>query len=62
MQVTAATGGAPRPTLIRGADVLTMDPALQEMQETDVLIENGRISAIGKGLVSEGAEVIEANG
>jgi len=62
MQVTAATGAAPRRTLIRGADLLTMDPTMQEMQDTDVLIENGRISAIGKGLSSEDAEVIDANG
>ena len=62
MQVTQATGGAPRPTLIRGADLLTMDPTSQEMQATDVLIRNGRIAAIGKGLSAEGAEIIEANG
>jgi len=62
MQATAATGGASRPTLIRGADLLTMDPTSKEMTETDVLIENGRISALGKGLSSEGAEVIEAKG
>ena len=62
MQATAATGDATRPTHIRGADVLTMDPTLQEMQDTDVLIENGRITAIGRGLSAEGAEVIEANG
>ena len=48
MQVTAATGGTTRPTHIRGADLLTMDPTLQVMRDTDVLIENGRISAIGK--------------
>jgi cytosine/adenosine deaminase-related metal-dependent hydrolase len=62
MQVTAATGGAPRRTLIRGADVLTMDPTMKDMQDTDVLIENGRISAIGKGLSIDGTEVIDANG
>jgi cytosine/adenosine deaminase-related metal-dependent hydrolase len=62
MQATTATGAAPRRTLIRGADVLTMDPTMREMQVTDVLIENGRISAIGKDLSSEGAEVIDANG
>ena len=59
MQVTAATRGATRPTHIRGADLLTMDPTLKEMQDTDVLIENGRISAIGNGLSAEGAEVID---
>ncbi len=62
MQVTAATGGVPRPTLIRGADLLTMDPTNNEMLNTDVLIENGRISAIGKGLSHDRAEVIEASG
>lgn len=62
MQVTAANAAEPRPTLIRGADLLTMDPTLKEMQETDVLIEKGRISAIGKDLSTEGAEVIEADG
>ncbi len=62
MQATAAAGVASRPTLIRGADLLTMDPVLREMQGSDVLIENGRISAIGKGLSSESAEVIEASG
>ena len=62
MQVSAATGGSSRATLIRGADLLTMDSTLQEMQDTDVLIENGRISAIGKGLSSEGADIIKADG
>ena len=62
MQVGVGTGDTRPRTLIRGADLLTMDPALQEMPKSDVLIENGRISAIGKGLSSESAEVIEANG
>jgi cytosine/adenosine deaminase-related metal-dependent hydrolase len=61
-QVTAASGDARQRTLIRGADLLTMDPTLQEMQDADVLIENGRISAVGKGLSSAGAEIIEASG
>lgn len=61
-QSTTASGGAPSPTLIRGADLLTMDPVMMEMPATDVLIENGRISAIGKELSTDGAEVIEANG
>jgi cytosine/adenosine deaminase-related metal-dependent hydrolase len=62
MPVTASTGGDSSRTLIRGADLLTMDPALGEMTNTDVLIENSRISAIGMNLSAEGAEVIEANG
>ncbi|MBT5220258.1 MAG: amidohydrolase, partial [Woeseia sp.] len=62
MQVTSGTGNSSRPTLIRDADLLTMDPELQEMRGTDVLIENGMISAVGKGLSVEGAEVVEASG
>ena len=49
-------------TLIRGADVLTMDPELGERLATDVLISNGRIEAIGTGLPADGAEVIDAQG
>ena len=49
-------------TLIRGADVLTMDPTLGEQLATDVLVENGRVAAVGKGLAANGAEVIDAQG
>ena len=55
------TGNLSR-TLIRGADVLTMDPTLGEQLATDVLIDNGRIEAIGTGLSAESAEVIDAQG
>ena len=55
------TGNLAR-TLIRGADILTMDPALGEQLATDVLIDNGRIEAIGTGLPADGAEVIDARG
>lgn len=48
--------------LIRSADLLTMDPALGQMKETDVFIENGKIAAIGKRLPPGGAEVIDASG
>lgn len=47
-------------TLIRGADVLTMDSRLGELPSTDVLIENGRITQIGRGLQAGGAQVVEA--
>ena len=49
-------------TLIRGADVLTMDPALGEAPGTDVLLENGTIAAIGKNLSADDAEIIDASG
>ena len=54
-------GNQPR-TLIRGADVLTMDPTLGEQLATDVLVENGRVVAVGKGLAANGADVIDAQG
>ena len=54
-------GNQPR-TLIRGADVLTMDPTLGEQLATDVLVDNGRIAAFGKGLAADGAEVVDAQG
>ena len=50
------------PILIRGADLLTMDPALKEIEGGDVLVEDGKIVAIGKGLTREGAEVIDGSG
>ncbi len=50
------------PVLIRGADLLTMDPELTEIEGGDVLIEDGKISAIGKGLTRDGAEIVDANG
>lgn len=62
----AASGAAPatsRATLIRGADLLTMDDKLGEMPGTDLLVEDGRIARIGVGLKPPaGAEVIEAKG
>ena len=54
-------GNQPR-TLIRDADVLTMDTTLGEQLATDVLVENGRVVAVGKGLAANGADVIDAQG
>jgi 5-methylthioadenosine/S-adenosylhomocysteine deaminase len=48
-------------TLIRGGQVLTMDPALGDPPGADVLIEDGRIVAVEAG-VSADAEVIDATG
>ena len=48
------------PILLRGGRVL--DPSSDRDEVADVRIEHGRIAAIGRGLPSEGAEVIEASG
>lgn len=46
--------------LIRGGRVL--DPATQRDEIADVLVEGGRIVAVGAGLDAAGAEVIDAGG
>ncbi len=47
-------------TLIRNGWVISMDPAIGEVPDCDVLIEDGRIAAVGAGLEADGAEIIEA--
>ena len=37
-------------TLIKGGCVVTMDPQARDLPQGDVLIENGRIAAIGPAL------------
>ncbi|MEM5518103.1 amidohydrolase family protein [Henriciella sp. AS95] len=48
--------------LIKNADVLTMNTARDELTGTDVLVENGKIVSIGKGLSAPDAEIIDASG
>ena len=49
--------------LIRNAEcVVTMDGTRREIAGGDVLIEGGVISAVGAGLVAEGAEIVDARG
>jgi cytosine/adenosine deaminase-related metal-dependent hydrolase len=52
----------PRPTLIQGADLLTMDPKLGEIERADVLISQGKITAIGPNLKVADAEIVPARG
>ncbi len=49
-------------TLIRNGWVISMDPAIGEIPDCDVLIEDGRIAAVGPGLSPDDAEIIEARG
>ena len=51
-----------RRTLIRQVDILSMDPALGEILGGDVLLDKGRIAAVGKGLKASDAEVIDGRG
>src|SRR5262249_45380562 len=64
----AAAVAAPPRTLIKNAAlVVTMDPALGNgplglIENADVLLTDGRIQAVGPGLVADEAAVIEAAG
>jgi cytosine/adenosine deaminase-related metal-dependent hydrolase len=53
---------ARRRLLVRGAHALTMDPALGEIVDCDVLVVDGAISAVGRGLVDASAEEIDGRG
>lgn len=45
--------------VVREAHVLTMDPALGDLERGDVHVRDGRIIAVGKELATPGAEVID---
>jgi 5-methylthioadenosine/S-adenosylhomocysteine deaminase len=50
-------------TLLRGATILTMDPALGDLARGDLLFEAGRITAVGRAIeVGPDVEVIDASG
>ena len=48
--------------VVRGAYVVTMDPALGDKPGADVHIRDGEIVAIGNDIAAHGAEVISGSG
>jgi cytosine/adenosine deaminase-related metal-dependent hydrolase len=46
-------------TLFKNATIVTMDPALGDFPEADLLVEDGRIAAIGRDLPTEAREVVD---
>ena len=46
-------------TLIRNASILSMDPAVGDFAQADILIEGDRIAAIGPGLNAAADEVVD---
>lgn len=48
--------------LLRGATILSMDPAVGELASGDVEVRDGAITAVGTRLEAPGAEVIDAPG
>jgi cytosine/adenosine deaminase-related metal-dependent hydrolase len=49
-------------TLLTNATVVTMDPAIGDLTQGQVLVEDDRILAVGHDLPAEGAEVIDCQG
>ncbi|WJN58885.1 hypothetical protein OH686_09080 [Pseudomonas sp. SO81] len=49
-------------TLIKGGQVISMAAGRPDSEHVDLLIENGRIAAIGADLEDQGAEVVDASG
>jgi cytosine/adenosine deaminase-related metal-dependent hydrolase len=56
------TGKHGRRILIRGGAVMSMDPAVGDFAQADVLIEGKKIVAVGPSLAAGGAGVIDARG
>jgi cytosine/adenosine deaminase-related metal-dependent hydrolase/ribose/xylose/arabinose/galactoside ABC-type transport system permease subunit len=58
----SAPADAKKQILLKGGTVLTMDPALGNFRNADVLIEGTKIAAVGPNLAAAGgAEVIDAS-
>jgi 5-methylthioadenosine/S-adenosylhomocysteine deaminase len=49
-------------TLFKGGTIVTMDPKVPNLSTGDVLVDGGRIAAVGVNLRADGAEVIDAAG
>lgn len=47
--------------LIKGGNVVTMDPTLGDLPGADILIEDGRIAAVGHNLAASDAETVDAS-
>ena len=47
-------------TLFKSGTIVTMDPKIPNLSTGDVLVDGGRIAAVGVNLEADGAEVIDA--
>ncbi|HWL86393.1 MAG TPA: amidohydrolase family protein [Polyangiaceae bacterium] len=48
--------------LIRGGYVLRLEDGASDLPQGDILVEGGKIAAVGRNVAAEGAEVIDASG
>ena len=60
--LTAVSTSYAEDILVEGGYVMTMDPDVGDLEQTDVLIMGGRIVAIGRGLKAGTARRIQAKG
>jgi 5-methylthioadenosine/S-adenosylhomocysteine deaminase len=58
----AGTGAAGRRYVLRGGAVLSMDSAVGDFDEADVLVEGKNIAEVGRNIDAGDAEVIDAKG
>ncbi len=49
-------------TLFKGGTIVTMDPKVPNLPIGDILVDGGRIAAVGSNLPADGAEMIDATG
>jgi 5-methylthioadenosine/S-adenosylhomocysteine deaminase len=54
--------GGPNRMLIKDGTVLTLDPSIGDFKRGDVLVENGKIKAVGPSISAHHAEVVDARG
>ncbi len=59
--IVQLTESSPNRTLIRRATILSMDSVIGNMVRGDILIEGGKITAVGENLEAEGAAIIDAS-
>src|ERR1700728_4087186 len=55
-------GNQKNPILFKSGTIVTMDPRIPNLSTGDVLVNGGRIAAVGVNLQADGAEVIDATG
>ncbi len=48
--------------LIKAATLITMDDTLGDLAGADLLVENGRIAAVGTNIEADGAEIVDGSG
>lgn len=62
MSQPSSPSSSSRPVLIKGATVISMDPAIGDLASGDILFQRERILAVGPNLAHPEAEIVDAAG